>query len=52
MVNNLKAAFKAMLQTNDWMDEKDKKVAAEKVRGHTILFSFAKIKRRKDVLKA
>ncbi|XP_071805807.1 neprilysin-1-like [Asterias amurensis] len=30
MVNNLKEAFKSMLSTNDWMDEKDKKVAAEK----------------------
>ncbi|XP_022096957.1 membrane metallo-endopeptidase-like 1 [Acanthaster planci] len=30
MVGNLKTAFKAMLTTNDWLAEDDKKVAAEK----------------------
>ncbi|XP_022096999.1 membrane metallo-endopeptidase-like 1 isoform X2 [Acanthaster planci] len=30
MIGNLKTAFKAMLETNDWLQEADKKVAAEK----------------------
>ena len=32
IVGNLKTAFKEMLETNDWLQEADKKVAAEKVR--------------------
>ena len=32
MIGNLKIAFKDMLKTNDWLQEADKKVAAEKVR--------------------
>ncbi|XP_038076772.1 neprilysin-1-like isoform X2 [Patiria miniata] len=30
MIGNLKIAFKAMLETNDWLQEADKRVAAEK----------------------